>query len=139
MNADQSTSSRNNVNEGLARIDAAVAAWKATMRDATTRGGTIVPDRTEAVVQLRRAAQDLEADLASILDKLQAALAQADALELQAMTAVRRGDDVAARSALLEREPVAAACEQLEADAKVIRAMLAECALVLADEEDPAA
>ena len=103
------------------------------MRDATTRGGTIAADNTEAMFQLRRAMQDLEADLASVLDKLQAALAEADALELQAMTAVRRGDDVAARSALLEREPVTAAYEQLEADAKVIRAMLAECAVVLAE------
>ena len=134
MNADQSASSRNKVDEGLARINAAVAAWMATMKDATTRSGTIAANKAESMVQLRRATADLEADLASVLDKLQAALAQADALELQAMTAVRRGDDVAARSALLEREPVTAACDQLEADAKVIRAMLAECALVLADE-----
>jgi hypothetical protein len=133
MNADQSASSRNKVNDGLARINAAVAAWRATMREATARGGTIGPDKAEAMVQLRAATQDLEADLASVLDKMQAARTQADALEVQAMAAVRRGDDVAARSALLERESVAAACEQLEADAKVIRAMLAECAVVLAD------
>jgi electron transfer flavoprotein alpha subunit len=104
------------------------------MTDAMTRGGTIGADKAEAISQLRRATEELEADLASVLNELQTALAQAGALELQAMTAVQRGDDVAARSAILEREPVAAACEQLEADAKVIRAMLAECAIVLADQ-----
>ena len=132
MNADHSASSRNKVSEGLARINAAAAAWKATMRDATTRGGPAAPAKAEAMAHLRSATEELGGDLAGVLEKLQAALAQADALELQAMAAVQRGDDVAVRSAFLEREPVVAACEQLEADAKVIRAMLAECALVLA-------
>jgi electron transfer flavoprotein alpha subunit len=116
----------------MGRINAAVAAWKATMRHATSRGGTTVPDKAEAMTHLRSATEALEADLAGVLEKLRAAVAQADAFELQAMAAVQRGDDVAARSALLEREPVVAACEQLEADAKVVRAMLAESALVLA-------
>jgi flagellar hook-length control protein FliK len=132
MNADRSASSRNKVDEGLARIDAAVAAWEATMRDVTTRAGTPAADKAEAMVQLRRVTAELEADLASVREKLQAAVAQADVLERQAMAAVERRDDVAARSALLMREPVIATCEQLEADAKVIRAILAECAAVLA-------
>src|SRR5215204_2739391 len=119
MNADHSASSRSKVSEGLARINAAAAAWKAKMRDATRRGGPAAPARAEAMVQLRSATEALDADLAGVLEKLQAALAQADALELQAMSVVQRGDDVAARSAFLEREPVVAACEQLEADAKV--------------------
>jgi electron transfer flavoprotein alpha subunit len=134
MNQNRSAPSPNKVTEGLARSKAAVVAWKSSMTDAMTRGGTIGADKAEAITQLRRATEELEADLASVLNELQTALAQAGALELQAMTAVQRGDDVAARSAILEREPVAAACEQLEADAKVIRAMLAECAIVLADQ-----
>ena len=58
---------------------------------------------------------------------------RADALETRAMAAVHRGDDADARAALLDHEAVGARLEQLEAEANVIRAMLAECALVLAD------
>jgi hypothetical protein len=50
-----------------------------------------------------------------------------DALESQAMAAVHRGDDRTARATLLDREPVVAKIEQLEAETKVIRAILAEC------------
>ena len=89
--------------------------------------------KADAIAELRRSVEALEADLASILEKLKAASAQAEALEFEAMTAIHRGDDVAARSALVRREPLAAQCEELEADTHVIRAMLAECSAVLSE------
>jgi phage shock protein A len=89
--------------------------------------------KADAIAELRRSVQALEADLASILKNLHTTAASAEALESEAMDAVHRGDDAAARSALVRREPLAARCEELEADAHVIRAMLAECAAVLDD------
>ena len=121
------------VNEGVARVDAAVATWKATMAKATAYRERTPPNATAVAVELRHAIEALESDLASVLEKRHAARAQADVLEAQATTAVHRGDHLRFRSALLDHEPVIEAIAQLDADADVIRAVVAECAAVLAD------
>ena len=133
MDADELDRNRNKVHDGLARINSAVATWKGAMTSAIVRDAATPPDNGDAAVELRHSMDALHADLKSVLEKLGTATADAERLEAEAMSAVQRGDDAAARSALLQRVPVAEACEGLEADAQVIRAMLDECATVLGD------
>ena len=132
MNPDRRSSS-DAVHEGLTRINAALDTWKARMRQAFRSPSDPPTNTAEAKAELRRATEALESDLAAILEKRQIEAARAYALEVHAMAAVRRGDDAGARAALLDHEAVSARLEQIEAEADVVRAVLAECALALAD------
>ena len=132
MNPDRRSSS-GAVDEGLARINAALGTWKARMRQAFRSPSDPRANTAEAKTELRRVTEELESDLAAIVEQLQGEALRADALEARAMAAVRGGDDAGARAALVDHNAVSARLEQIEAEANVIRAMLAECALVLAD------
>jgi hypothetical protein len=131
MHPDQRSSS-DVVDVDLARINTALGTWKARMRQALRSPSDPPADTAEARAELLRATEELKSDLAAILETLQAEVARADVLEATAIAAVHRGDDPGARAALLDHEAVIARLKQLEAEANVIRAMVAECAVVLA-------
>src|SRR5690349_22526264 len=122
------------VDEGVARINTALDAWKAGMRRAFRSPSDPSGNTAEARAELRRVTAELESDLAAVLEERQAEAARADATETRAMASVRGGDDAGARAALLDHNAIVVRLEQLEAEAHVIRAMLAECARVLADD-----
>lgn len=52
------------------------------------------------------------------------------------MAAIRMGNDAAAREALLEQGTLVEAFHELQADADVLHATLAECRAVLAQKSD---
>jgi len=122
------TENQNTVSEFAKRIDAAVAGWKAKLRreQADVRASS-VPGTGDADA-LRRAAADLEADLAAIRSDIEYETARATTFETLAMDAIRKGDDRAARDALVKQQESAERLHQLGADATVLRAMLAELA-----------
>ena len=123
------TENQHTVSEFAKRIDAAVAGWKAKLRR-EHEGGRATSSASGAsdVDALRRAAADLEADLATILSDFERETARANTFETLAMDAIRKGDDRAARDALLKQKESAERLHQLDADATVLRAMLAELA-----------
>jgi len=123
------TENQHTVSEFAKRIDAAVAGWKAKLRR-EHEGGRTASSASGAsdVDALRRAAADLEADLATILSDFERETARANTFETLAMAAIRKGDDRAARDALVKQKESAERLHQLDADATVLRAMLAELA-----------
>lgn len=128
---DQMIKNRQTVSEFAARIDATVAAWKAKIRRDQNDAPAILSARdTSDVDTLRRAAADLESDLAAILADYEHEVAGANAFETLAMDAIRRGDDRAARDALVKQQESADRFKQLDAEATVLREMLAECQVI---------
>jgi len=123
------TENQHTVSEFAKRIDAAVAGWKAKLRR-EQEGGRAASSAsgTSDVDALRRAAADLETDLATILSDFERETARANTFETLAMDAIRKGDDRAARDALVKQKESAERLHQLDADATVLRAMLAELA-----------
>ena len=123
------TENQHTISEFAKRIDAAVAGWKAKLRreqegvrSASSASGTSDSDA------LRRAAADLEADLAAIRSDFEREAARATTFETLAMNAIPKGDDRAARDALVKQRESAERLHQLDADATVLCAMLAELA-----------
>jgi len=123
------TENQHTISEFAKRIDAAVAGWKAKLRreqegarSASSASGASDSDA------LRRAAADLEADLAAIRSDFEREAARATTFETLAMNAIRKGDDRAARDALVKQRESDERLHQLDADATVLRAMLAELA-----------
>ena len=123
------TENQHTVSEFAKRIDAAVAGWKAKLRrEHEGSRAASSTSGTSDVDALRRAAADLEADLATILSDFERETARANTFETLAMAAIRKGDDRAARDALVKQKESAERLHQLDADATVLRAMLAELA-----------
>ena len=123
------TEKQNTVSEFAKRIDVAVAGWKAKLRrEQEGAPATSSATGTSDADALRRAAADLEADLAAILSDFEHETARANTFETLAMDAIRKGDDRAARDALVKQKESAERLHQLDADATVLRAMLAELA-----------
>jgi phage shock protein A len=109
-------------------IDAAVTAWKAKIRGMCPDS----PAERDPVVALRDAAHALEADLAAIEARLRTEATRAGEFETRAMAAIRAGDDATAYDALRQQQTFVETLQQLDADAAVVRGMLAECRAVLA-------
>jgi phage shock protein A len=114
------------------QIALTLAGWKAKLRE--VRAGQ--PRDGDPLGALQSAARELETDLAAIEARLLSEGARAAACEARAMAAIRKADDAAARNALRERQQIVEGLEQLEADTTVLRAMLAECRLVLAQHTE---
>jgi phage shock protein A len=110
--------------------------WKAKLQ-ADTKASSNDPagQRRDRVEELRLAVNELETDLAGVTGRITEALSKAGAYEDVAMQAIRRGDDVGARDALRRQHVHLDVVPELEAEVVVIRAMIAECRLVL-DEAD---
>jgi len=123
------TENQHTISDFAKRIDAAVAGWKAKLRreqeGARSASSASGPSDSDA---LRRAAADLEADLAAIRSDFEREAARATTFETLAMNAIRKGDDRAARDALVKQRESAERLHQLDADATVLCAMLAELA-----------
>ena len=132
------TKNQQTISEFAARIDATVAAWKAKLRR-EQQGAPATSSRHAAsdADALRRAAADLEADLATILADFEHEIGRANAFETLAMDAIRKGDDRAARDALSQQQESADRLQQLDAEATVLRAMIGECQLVQDEKGDP--
>jgi phage shock protein A len=114
------------------RINAVVSAWKAKIRhDHESAPATSSPDPAGDASALRRAVADLAADLAAIGTNLAHEETRATAFETRAMDAIRKGDDRAAREALLAWQGSVDELHRLDAEATVLRAMLAECRALL--------
>lgn len=94
-----------------------------------------MPDRRVQVAALQRAADDVARDLARVLERAASETTRSCDLQARAIDAVRHGDERAARDALRAVETSAELLRQLDADATVLRAMLAECRIVLDDTE----
>ncbi len=110
--------------------------WKAKLQaDKTGSSNDAARSRSDRIEELRVAVQELETDLAGVTGRIADAMAKASEVEDAAMRAIRRGDDVAARDALQRQHVHLDVVPELEAEAVVIRAMIAECRLVL-DEAD---
>lgn len=114
------------------RIKAALAALKARIRG-TPSGPQHDSDPVSA---LHEAAQALEADLAAVEARLATKRERTSAAEARAISAIRARDDAAAREALLEQQALVEACHELQADAEVLHAMLAECRTVLGQNSE---
>lgn len=110
------------------RIEAAVAALKAKLKGTHEAPN---PDAASGVAELERAARDLEADLADVLKEVVLEARRAGELETRAMEAIRNGDDSLAREALQAHQVSVDTLQKLDADATVLRAMIAECRAVL--------
>ena len=120
------TTNQHTISEFAKRIDAAVATWKRKIRrEYEATPVTSDAARSGDADALRRAAADLAADLAAILAEFERETARATAFETEAMHAIRRGDDRAARGALLKQQESADRIQQLDAEATVLRAILA--------------
>ena len=120
------------MSEFAERIDAVVAAWKAKLRHAqagATAGSS--PHAARGVPALRHVVADLDADLAALLAEVAHEKARAAACETRAMDAIRENDDWAAREALSGQKTSVDTLQRLDAEATVLRAMLAECRTVL--------
>jgi hypothetical protein len=76
--------------------------------------------------ELRAMARELEADLALVEAQISATAARMLDVEGRAIAAVKRHDDRSARELLIEQAASAGELEQLDADAKVLRALLDE-------------
>src|SRR5215213_3411543 len=93
----------------------------------------------EAVGELRRQIDVLEAELAAATRTLGDIRSLSAAIERRAMDAVRAGHDRAARDALIELHPHVEAAALIEADIQVLRALLAECHDFLRQSSGPSA
>ena len=120
------------------RIEARLASWKARLTGGQRSHdvGTS-DDREDSVAELQRATQQLEVDLADLLGAAALQAERAANFEARAMEAIRNGDDGAAREALRTQQECVDTLARLEADATVIRAMIAECRAVLGDGNAP--
>jgi hypothetical protein len=123
------TENQHTISEFAKRIDAAVAGWKAKLRreQEAARSASSASGLGDSDA-LRRAAADLETDLAAIRSDFEREAARATTFETLAMSAIRKGDDRAGRDALVKQKESAERLHQLDADATVLRAMLAELA-----------
>jgi len=82
---------------------------------------------TEAAGELRQQIRELETELVAATRKLADARSRSETIERRAMDAVRAGDDRVARDALVELQPHVEEAALIEADIKVLRALLSEC------------
>src|SRR5262245_25784170 len=80
-----------------------------------------------ALATLRGQLAELESEVAAIEHRLDQVRAAQRAVEERAMAAIRAGDDLVAKRALMEMIPHAEAAVPLEADLKVVRAMADAC------------
>jgi hypothetical protein len=78
------------------------------------------------VETLLEIARELESELASVDAQRAANERSATALEVKAMAAIRMGDDGSARARLMEMQTFIAEMGMLDADAHVLRSLLAE-------------
>ncbi len=113
------------------RIESALSGWKAKLRpepDAPRAGSD---PRAAGIAELQRAMHDLDTDLANAVKQSAVEASRASELETRAMEAIRAGDDVLARECLRRHGEFLGTAQKLEADALVLRAMIAECREVL--------
>ncbi|HEX4685126.1 MAG TPA: hypothetical protein VH277_20580 [Gemmatimonadaceae bacterium] len=82
---------------------------------------------TDGPGELRRQIAELEADLAAARGKRTHVRLTAAAAEQRAMNAIHAGNERAARDALMEQQSYAEEAAGLEADIRVVSALLAEC------------
>lgn len=75
---------------------------------------------------LREIARELEGDLESVRGRISQIAGRMTETEAQAMAAIKNYDDRSARAALLAQQTLATEMAELDADAKVLRALLAE-------------
>ena len=80
-----------------------------------------------AADDLRADISTLEGQIAEEMKVLEEMKARAATAEARAMNAIRAGNDHAARDALLEAQAVVERAAAVEADLKVMRAILDEC------------
>ena len=92
----------------------------------------------DPAADLRKALIDLEADLADTEKQLAAAEADVTACHSRAVALVREGRDVEACTALVDKSSAKELRDRLDADAAVLRAMIAECRAVLETAQPPA-
>lgn len=110
------------------RVDVAVRAWKAKLqRDQMPRVSRSIPAIATTIDELERAAQRLERELAEVASNRAIVARRLADFEKRAREATREAHDVTARRLLMAQQECAETVEQLDADAKVLRAMLAEC------------
>jgi phage shock protein A len=86
---------------------------------------------TDPAADLRQALNDLETDLAETEKQVAAAVAEAGASHSRAMAFVQAGNDADARLALVEKSAAEELRNRLDAEAAVLRSMIAECRAVL--------
>jgi phage shock protein A len=88
-------------------------------------------DTDTALEELREATKELTSDYDGLATTIARARARVAEFEVEAMEAIRRGEDVAAREALLRQQKQTASLDSLLADAAVVRAMIDECERIL--------
>ncbi len=86
---------------------------------------------TNPIADLRQAVADLEADLAETERQLATASSELDLCHARAQECVRSGDDRSAKAALGDKSEAQGRLERFDADAAVLKAMIAECQAVL--------
>lgn len=84
-------------------------------------------DSANAADQLRADMSALEEEMTASMQALADIKARAAAAEARAMDAICAGDDHAARAAVVEQQAHAEKAAAIEADLKVLRAILDEC------------
>jgi len=92
----------------------------------------------EPAESLREMARELEHELETVTARLSIVAKDASDAEASAMGAIRKGDDQAARAALIDQQAFVGVLAELEADANVLRSLLGEIRKFLQDL-DPAA
>jgi phage shock protein A len=93
--------------------------------------GSATKDTDSALAELREATRELTSDYDGLMATIEHARARAADFEAQAIEAVRRGDDAAAREALMRHEKQTTSLNNLLADAAVVRSMIEECERIL--------
>jgi len=115
-------------------VEADVRAWRVKLqREQLSRADRNDSQTTDPTGDLQQIAQTLEADLAGVLEKSARVARRCADFEMRAVEAVREGDDVTARRTLLAPQACAETLARLDADAQVVRAMLAECREAVSD------
>jgi phage shock protein A len=92
---------------------------------------TAVEAAQQALAELRQQVQMLDDEIARVAHNLTDLRAQSQAAEDRAMTAVRAGDDRAAKAALMEQYERTERAAALETDLEGLRALASECRRVL--------
>lgn len=122
------------MSESSDSVEATVRAWKAKLqREHVSHAGRAGGRTTDPVTELQQIAQSLEADLADALKKFSEAAMRGADLEARAMKAIHGGNDFTARRLLLAQQECMETLAQLDADAKVVRALLIECEEVIGE------
>lgn len=110
------------------RVDAAVRVWKARLqREPVPRGTRTTPVITTANDEFERAARRLEQEFAEVRSNRAIVARRLADVEKRATNAMREGHDATARRLSMAQRECAETLRQLDADAKVLGAMLAEC------------